>query len=53
MGGRGASSGSYKWKGEEHTYGDEYETLYEYRNIKFIMNLKFMILKGRSILLTE
>ena len=36
MGGRGASSGSYKWKGEEHTYGDEYETLYEYRNIKFI-----------------
>ena len=38
MGGRGTSSSLvYKWKGKEHIYGDEYETLYQYRNIKFIM----------------
>jgi hypothetical protein len=36
MGGRGASSGKYKWKGAWHTYGDEYNTVYQYRNIKFV-----------------
>lgn len=36
MGGRGASSGRYKWRGKWHTYGDEYKTVYQYRNIKFI-----------------
>ena len=36
MGGRGASSGKYKWKGAWHTYGDEYNTVLQYRNIKFI-----------------
>ena len=37
MGGRGASLGnSYLWKGKEHTYSDEYETLFQSGNIKFI-----------------
>lgn len=36
MGGRGASSGKYKWRGQWHTYGDEYHSVYQYRNIKFI-----------------
>lgn len=38
MGGRGASSGRYKWRGEWHTYGDEYHKVYQYRNIKFIQS---------------
>ena len=37
MGGRGASLGSsYLWKGKEHTYSDEYKTLFQSGNIKFI-----------------
>lgn len=36
MGGRGAASGRYKWRNVWHTYGDEYYTVYQYRNIKFI-----------------
>lgn len=36
MGGRGASSGRYKWRGKEHTYGDEYHTVLQHRNIKFV-----------------
>lgn len=36
MGGRGANSGRYRWRGVWHTYGDEYHTVYQYRNIKFI-----------------
>ena len=36
MGSRGASSGRYRKSGEWHTYGDEYHTIYQYRNIKFV-----------------
>lgn len=36
MGGRGASSGVYKWRGKIHIYGDEYHTVLQYRNIKFV-----------------
>ncbi|MCI6173549.1 MAG: hypothetical protein MR671_04740 [Clostridiales bacterium] len=36
MGGRGARSGSYIWRGKKHTYGDEYKTIYQYRNIKYL-----------------
>lgn len=36
MGGRGARSGIYKLRGENHKYGDEYHTVLQYRNIKFI-----------------
>lgn len=37
MGGRGASLGSsYLWRGKEHTYSDEYKTLFQSGNIKFI-----------------
>lgn len=36
MGGRGASSGTYKVGGMSHTYGDEYQFAFQYRNIKFI-----------------
>ena len=37
MGGRGASAGGkYIYNGKEHEYGDEYTTVLEYKNIKFI-----------------
>ena len=36
MGGRGASSGTYKVGHMPHTYGDEYQFVLQYRNIKFI-----------------
>ncbi len=36
MGGRGAASGKYRKRGIDHTYGDEYETVWEYRNIKYV-----------------
>lgn len=36
MGGRGASSGRYYWRGKWHTYGDEYKSVLQYRNIKFV-----------------
>lgn len=37
MGGRGASSGAtYKWRGKDHKYGDEYTTVLQVRNIKFV-----------------
>lgn len=37
MGGRGASSGAtYKWRGKNQTYGDEYTTVLQHRNIKFV-----------------
>lgn len=36
MGGRGASSGSYSRGGVPYQYGDEYRTLYEEGNIKFV-----------------
>lgn len=39
MGGRGASSSisSYKWNGKNQKYGDEYTTILQHRNIKFIV----------------
>ena len=37
MGGRGASSGRYKWRGKWHAYGDEYHSLFTSGNIKFIV----------------
>lgn len=36
MGGRGASSGRYKRNGAWHTYGDEYHTVMQRRNVKFV-----------------
>ena len=36
MGGRGASSGRYYYRGAWHTYGDEFHSVYQYRNIKFV-----------------
>lgn len=36
MGGRGAASGRYFRSWKWHTYGDEYHTVAEFRNIKFI-----------------
>ncbi|MBR4614339.1 MAG: hypothetical protein IKO55_01920 [Kiritimatiellae bacterium] len=40
MGGRGAASagnGTYSWKGELHHYGDEYRTIMQDGDVKFIM----------------
>lgn len=36
MGGRGASSGRYKRGKQWHTYGDEFHTIHQFRNIKFV-----------------
>ena len=36
MGGRGASSGKYRYGGKWHIYGDEFHTVAQYRNIKFV-----------------
>ena len=36
MGGRGAASGTYRRNKKVHTYGDEYSTVFQYRNIKFV-----------------
>lgn len=41
MGGRGAASGAatgekYHFKGKDYNYGDEFETLLEYGNVKFV-----------------
>ena len=39
MGGRGASSGvQYKKDGQLFKYGDEYGSLYEFENVKFVYN---------------
>ena len=37
MGGRGAASWRYFRNGKWYHYGDEYSTIYQYRNIKFIV----------------
>lgn len=36
MGGRGATSGIYYWKKRWHKYGDEYGTVLQHRNIKYV-----------------
>lgn len=36
MGGRGASFGRYYLGGKWHVYGDEYHSVYQYRNIRFV-----------------
>lgn len=36
MGGRGASIGTYVWRGKQREYGSEYHTLFTSGNIKFI-----------------
>lgn len=36
MGGRGSRFGRYTWRGEDHEYGDEFETIFEADSIKFI-----------------
>ena len=36
MGGRGASFGRYYLGCKWHVYGDEYHSVYQYRNIRFV-----------------
>ena len=36
MGGCGASSGMYTWRGKVHIYGDEYHSVMQWRNVKFV-----------------
>lgn len=36
MGGCGASSGMYTWRGKVHIYGDEYHSIMQWRNVKFV-----------------
>lgn len=36
MGGRGARLGVYQWRKRQHLYGDEYHSVYQFGNIKFI-----------------
>lgn len=36
MGGRGSRFGRYTWRGEEHEYGDEFDTIFAAGDIKFI-----------------
>lgn len=36
MGGRGARLGVYQWQKRQHLYGDEYHSVYQFGNIKFI-----------------
>lgn len=40
MGGRGASFGIYYLGGKWHVYGDEYRSIVEYGNIKFIQKIE-------------
>lgn len=37
MGGRGARLGTYFWKGKQHKYGDEYKSVLQVSNIKYVV----------------